>query len=1281
MATVYTEYGPGEIIASETVRGRTQHQVRVAGYGEIWIDETKLGIVREAWAPLDHDNSVSLPYDPSPQYPALPGDTESTIQPIHEIDADERLSPADSITFEDRSDDESIIDGHSDNFAKSAAYGDPTTSEPGYSHGLEWDAPERSEYAHPDFKHFHDDQYEEEDPLQQAMAEEDGAPDWHPSDQYGDLNKPYPADTWRGSHPDLPGHMASSHEAAAFLIPLMGAGAGAAGAGAAGAGAAGAGGAGAGLGGALAGGVARGVGMGAAEQMLGGGGDPSQQGGGPVDQAIDAIQPGPGWGELQKGASLDQWLSGQDQGTGTAAGLGDRYIDVTAAVDPSDPISMFRHDPVAYISRTGHVHDEPVSEEMQHYGQLIEANPQIREAAWKDVRAKAMRLRREGRVHVKDVAPDRIYASVDGDHGTYEVMIAKGGAFGGLGGGHAISNWRCACEWGKWAFQRRMTYVGRLCSHGYAAYLTMQSEHMKGKPSQRRRSPYRKRADALQNGPQRLVPELAVNDLDDAHTFLDVTEDERKETGPDDIVSEKDIVHFSRLMAKCDAERLPYPRTLVAFLERYADDQSKADWKIEDTGKAGPALEELRDWADTSQEDYLGNMEERVEDIRDAVDTAREHGVDASQLTAGVHFRTAAPKPEVTSDGSGGKIQQTRQFSRDPGTSISDWLGVGGTPGAAGTRSNGAGQSMNQSRDSGGVQDTDSTQAKPGGGGFDPNMNDRSNRPVSEGGGATNGTPAGWSAADAASPGSNNGPHGAAGSATNPTPGQPGNNTPAAPGAAPKNNLAGPAGTNTPSATPPGGGQIGQGEYQIQSGDTLSDIAQRAGYGGDYNSLAQQNNIADPDKIFAGDTINIGTPGGGATTPDVDLSAATPGGGADANNTASDFAGTSTSGATDATGTDNGTSTPADNAAAQTTTETNKTGRRRRQAAPSGSSATPAQSTTPDSEGLVDSMDNPAAPTGGTPASNTALSSPNNDLGDPSSAIDTGASTGGTPDATGAGTDASTPGGFDLSQFNDTISGIGDAVSTGVGIASDIAGGVGDVVSGIGSIFSSRQDYDDWHRYAYPEAGDHKPFAGSGPQEPLKFTPSTEYADKARRKMDDVTDLDYDHSKPVNPRQSSAGGGIQRAGRGARRTVEPVVVREQRPGGRVAAQQPHVPDDFDPLAPRTAASFDDPYDAPDVDQAAMRIAANTEGDIVAAFQRSAGAEAIMSSSGGGASQYDDFSSSPAVIAAMQRTAGRHYSPSEQAELIREGDRGGAGNLDALDLRGTHYEAEHSVGLW
>lgn len=53
------------------------------------------------------------------------------------------------------------------------------------------------------------------------------------------------------------------------------------------------------------------------------------------------------------------------------------------------------------------------------------------------------------------------------------------------------------------------------------------------------------------------------------------------------------------------------------------------------------------------------------------------------------------------------------------------------------------------------------------------------------------------------------------------------------------------------------------GQYTVVSGDTLSSIAQR--YGTNYQTLAAMNGIADPNKIYAGQKLNV--PGGGAAAP------------------------------------------------------------------------------------------------------------------------------------------------------------------------------------------------------------------------------------------------------------------------------------------------------------------------------------------------------------------------------------------------------------------------------
>jgi len=167
-------------------------------------------------------------------------------------------------------------------------------------------------------------------------------------------------------------------------------------------------------------------------------------------------------------------------GDGKKANLGPKFASwlLEAAPEGDDSVSRFKRDPFQEINRLGYLWTGGVEQpEMAQYGRLVEADKQLRTAAWADVRQKAQRLRREGRVHVLHKAPGNIYANVDGDHGTYSVLIAKVGF-----NSQSIDKWACSCEWGKWAFQRKISYVGRLCSHGYASYLEMQSDQHKNNP-------------------------------------------------------------------------------------------------------------------------------------------------------------------------------------------------------------------------------------------------------------------------------------------------------------------------------------------------------------------------------------------------------------------------------------------------------------------------------------------------------------------------------------------------------------------------------------------------------------------------------------------------------------------------------------------------------------------------------------------------------------------------------------------------------------------------------
>jgi len=352
MSFVHTAFGRGQIVGEETVRGRKQYLVAGNGF-KLWVDETDAQIHTgaadfdfEPAEDVNEENSTDLPYNPEPQFPVEGFSDEQTIQPNHELDADDRLSPADSLTFEDVED---------------------------------------REYPGPGEHLF----------ARRTAAGFDYSPPIDP-DEFLDFCKHY------GLDPE----------------------------------------------------------------------DPESE-------------------ETYDAENFEHTLSIGREGTRHLAGLSDKYIEITADADHyNDPVQRFRDDPIREINRVAHslsdVHDD---DRMDHYAALVDSDPMLREAAWSDVRQKAQRIRREGKMDVHDIDNNQIYATVHGDHGDYDVMIVKGGL-----GGNSITQWTCTCDWGRHAFKRKVLHVGRLCSHGLAGWLEMQSQELSDVA---KKHPYKKRADVV----------------------------------------------------------------------------------------------------------------------------------------------------------------------------------------------------------------------------------------------------------------------------------------------------------------------------------------------------------------------------------------------------------------------------------------------------------------------------------------------------------------------------------------------------------------------------------------------------------------------------------------------------------------------------------------------------------------------------------------------------------------------------------------------------------------
>lgn len=542
----HTQHGVGTITEVDTVRGRTQYRVAGAGFN-VWLDETKIHVANEggmfAFRPMDEyaeearnapqyglgldpsiehfagldatiepgstpvneNNSTALPYDWTPQYHHDVWADEQTIQPgEQEIDSDDRLKATDSVSG-NRVDERPYPGPNPDLFAKSSRRRQAAHPSDWRSHydAISGDpaalAAERDRlYDDMDNPDFYDRAGYIDDLLQSHGPEAF----WNAADPSNDQGLSLEE---RGLSEPLHGeHHARRHQAGPFGVQFY-------------------------------------PGSmddyfdyvddeNARERELQRKRDEDDKAEGKWPRDSKGRPPGhqnykmeerhaanehggyewaegytpderdihdrshlkhPESGTLEPGES---W--GHVGSTYRPAGLSDRYayFDLEAAGNPDSPVERFRRDPVGFIELCGHLwtDGDDSLEKLADYTQLIDVDPTLREAAWSDVRQKAQRLRREGRVHVNDMGENRIYATVEGDHGTYDTMIAKGGSMGGFGGGQSITNWACSCDWGKWAFKRQMTYVGRLCSHGYATYLTMQSDYTKANPITKNQ-PYKKK--------------------------------------------------------------------------------------------------------------------------------------------------------------------------------------------------------------------------------------------------------------------------------------------------------------------------------------------------------------------------------------------------------------------------------------------------------------------------------------------------------------------------------------------------------------------------------------------------------------------------------------------------------------------------------------------------------------------------------------------------------------------------------------------------------------------
>lgn len=99
-------------------------------------------------------------------------------------------------------------------------------------------------------------------------------------------------------------------------------------------------------------------------------------------------------------------------------------------------------------------------------------------SAWKDIVAKAKRIRSEGGVRVTLASDGLVFAEVKGDTEVYEAGLQR------LPNKQAIHSWSCGCKWGAYhwgADDDFSKFAGRMCSHALALQYEAQSRGMFGR--------------------------------------------------------------------------------------------------------------------------------------------------------------------------------------------------------------------------------------------------------------------------------------------------------------------------------------------------------------------------------------------------------------------------------------------------------------------------------------------------------------------------------------------------------------------------------------------------------------------------------------------------------------------------------------------------------------------------------------------------------------------------------------------------------------------------------
>lgn len=147
---------------------------------------------------------------------------------------------------------------------------------------------------------------------------------------------------------------------------------------------------------------------------------------------------------------------------------------------------------------------------LNHLIMTAAVDPEFRfhvQASWADVRAKAKRIRSEGKVSITHADDLMVIGMVEGDHHTYETGLQRV-----PGRRQSVASYSCGCKWGAYhwgASDDLSRFAGRMCSHALALQFEAASRGMFGRDVE------------VDKAPARWVPSKVVvkYDIDDGENI------------------------------------------------------------------------------------------------------------------------------------------------------------------------------------------------------------------------------------------------------------------------------------------------------------------------------------------------------------------------------------------------------------------------------------------------------------------------------------------------------------------------------------------------------------------------------------------------------------------------------------------------------------------------------------------------------------------------------------------------------------------------------------------